>query len=165
MDAHDRYQCALAGDGNNNELDPRTLSAVSASLYSWAVGSARARWSSAGSTKACRTHCHRYAGRAGSLILSRSWPSTILTRSCWRLTSLKGQMMTDGWRQPSAFSPADFMAEFDTTPLAAIIVTDIDSDIGATRTGRWGSSPVWRQKPATRSWCAAPCIRPMMLCA
>ena len=41
----------------------------------------------------------------------------------------QGQMMTDGWRQPSAFSPEQFLAEFETTALAGIIITDIDSDI------------------------------------
>lgn len=41
----------------------------------------------------------------------------------------EGQMMTDGWRSYSAFSPETFLEAFDTTPLAGVIVTDIDSDI------------------------------------
>ncbi|WP_299848853.1 1-(5-phosphoribosyl)-5-[(5-phosphoribosylamino)methylideneamino] imidazole-4-carboxamide isomerase [uncultured Roseovarius sp.] len=41
----------------------------------------------------------------------------------------QGEMMTDGWRSPSAFSPETFLDAFETTPLAGVIVTDIDSDI------------------------------------
>ncbi|KIC08337.1 1-(5-phosphoribosyl)-5-[(5-phosphoribosylamino)methylideneamino] imidazole-4-carboxamide isomerase [Leisingera sp. ANG-M1] len=41
----------------------------------------------------------------------------------------QGQVMTDGWRQAGAISPQDFIAAFDTAPLAGIIVTDIDSDM------------------------------------
>lgn len=43
----------------------------------------------------------------------------------------QGQMMTHGWREFSAFSPETFIAEFETVPLAGIIITDIDSDIGS----------------------------------
>ena len=41
----------------------------------------------------------------------------------------QGQVMTDGWRQSGAISPEDFIAAFDTSPLAGILVTDIDSDM------------------------------------
>lgn len=41
----------------------------------------------------------------------------------------QGQLMTNGWRDTAAITPADFMAAFDDDPLAAFIVTDIDSDI------------------------------------
>ncbi|WP_291731627.1 1-(5-phosphoribosyl)-5-[(5-phosphoribosylamino)methylideneamino] imidazole-4-carboxamide isomerase [Leisingera sp. F5] len=41
----------------------------------------------------------------------------------------QGQVMTDGWRQSGAISPEDFIAAFDSAPLAGIIVTDIDSDM------------------------------------
>lgn len=41
----------------------------------------------------------------------------------------QGQVMTDGWRQSGAITPEDFIAAFDTLPLAGIIVTDIDSDM------------------------------------
>ncbi len=43
----------------------------------------------------------------------------------------QGQMMTDGWRSASAFSPETFVAAFEHTPLAGVIVTDIDADIDA----------------------------------
>lgn len=41
----------------------------------------------------------------------------------------EGQVMTDGWRKAGAISPEDFIAAFDDTPLAGILVTDIDSDM------------------------------------
>lgn len=41
----------------------------------------------------------------------------------------QGQVMTDGWRSPSAFTPDHFIRQFEDDPLAAIIVTDIDADI------------------------------------
>ncbi|WP_417472034.1 HisA/HisF-related TIM barrel protein [Leisingera sp.] len=41
----------------------------------------------------------------------------------------QGQVMTDGWRQAGAISPEDFIAAFDSAPLAGILVTDIDSDM------------------------------------
>lgn len=41
----------------------------------------------------------------------------------------QGQMMTDGWRQASSFSPKTFIQAFDDVPLAGVIVTDIDADI------------------------------------
>ncbi|MGR3759636.1 1-(5-phosphoribosyl)-5-[(5-phosphoribosylamino)methylideneamino]imidazole-4-carboxamide isomerase [Roseobacteraceae bacterium NS-SX3] len=44
----------------------------------------------------------------------------------------KGQVMTDGWRQSGAFSPEGYIEAFQDTPLAAIIVTDIDSDVADT---------------------------------
>ncbi|WP_071672768.1 1-(5-phosphoribosyl)-5-[(5-phosphoribosylamino)methylideneamino]imidazole-4-carboxamide isomerase [Nioella nitratireducens] len=41
----------------------------------------------------------------------------------------KGGLMSDGWRSTAAITPADFIAAFDEDPLAAILITDIDSDI------------------------------------
>ncbi|MGB0505268.1 MAG: HisA/HisF-related TIM barrel protein [Pikeienuella sp.] len=41
----------------------------------------------------------------------------------------QGQVMTDGWRTPSAFTPDNFLQQFEADPLAAIIVSDIDADI------------------------------------
>jgi phosphoribosylformimino-5-aminoimidazole carboxamide ribotide isomerase len=40
-----------------------------------------------------------------------------------------GQVMTHGWREASAFSPASFLEAFADSPLAGVIVTDIDADI------------------------------------
>lgn len=41
----------------------------------------------------------------------------------------QGQVMTEGWRSQSAFTPEAFIAAFSDTPFAAILVTDIDSDM------------------------------------
>ncbi len=42
----------------------------------------------------------------------------------------QGQVMVDGWRSASAFTPEGFIEGFADLPLAGFIVTDIDSDIG-----------------------------------
>ncbi|MGB3178979.1 MAG: 1-(5-phosphoribosyl)-5-[(5-phosphoribosylamino)methylideneamino] imidazole-4-carboxamide isomerase [Albidovulum sp.] len=41
----------------------------------------------------------------------------------------KGNVMIEGWRQQSAYSPEGFVDAFADTPFAAVIVTDIDADI------------------------------------
>ncbi|MEM6483153.1 MAG: 1-(5-phosphoribosyl)-5-[(5-phosphoribosylamino)methylideneamino] imidazole-4-carboxamide isomerase [Pseudomonadota bacterium] len=41
----------------------------------------------------------------------------------------KGQVMTDGWREASAFVPERVLETFSNEPLSAIIVTDIDADL------------------------------------
>lgn len=50
----------------------------------------------------------------------------------------QGHLMTEGWRTPSAFSPEDFLAEFDRAPLAGVIVTDIDAYIAEAPDGSMG---------------------------
>ncbi|MEP4195372.1 MAG: 1-(5-phosphoribosyl)-5-[(5-phosphoribosylamino)methylideneamino] imidazole-4-carboxamide isomerase [Aliishimia sp.] len=40
-----------------------------------------------------------------------------------------GRVMTDGWRQASAYAPGDFVAAFNDSALAGVVVTDIDSDV------------------------------------
>jgi len=57
--------------------------------------------------------------------LTRHYPDQIvLAVDVWQ-----GQVMTDGWRNASAFAPADFIAAFGDAPFAGIIITDIDSDM------------------------------------
>lgn len=41
----------------------------------------------------------------------------------------QGQVMTEGWRSSSAFTPEGFVDAFGDTPFAGIVVTDIDSDM------------------------------------
>lgn len=41
----------------------------------------------------------------------------------------KGRVMSDGWRSASTFDPEAFLHMFESDPLAAIIVTDIDADL------------------------------------
>ena len=42
----------------------------------------------------------------------------------------EGLVVSDGWRQKSAFTPSAFLKAFDNDPFAAIIVTDIYADMG-----------------------------------
>jgi len=42
----------------------------------------------------------------------------------------EGVVVSDGWRQKSAFTPSAFLKAFENDPLAAIIITDIDVDLG-----------------------------------
>ncbi|MCL6283117.1 1-(5-phosphoribosyl)-5-[(5-phosphoribosylamino)methylideneamino] imidazole-4-carboxamide isomerase [Ruegeria sp. 2012CJ41-6] len=57
--------------------------------------------------------------------MAKRYPDQIvLSVDVWR-----GQVMTEGWRSTSAFTPESFIEAFDGVPLAAIIVTDIDSDM------------------------------------
>lgn len=44
----------------------------------------------------------------------------------------QGSVMSDGWRKPSAITPEDFIRTYERDPLAAIIVTDIDANLGDT---------------------------------
>jgi phosphoribosylformimino-5-aminoimidazole carboxamide ribotide isomerase len=41
----------------------------------------------------------------------------------------KGYVMSDGWRETSAYTPEDFLRQFENDPLAAILVTDIDANL------------------------------------
>ena len=57
--------------------------------------------------------------------IAKLYPDQVIVAvDVWR-----GSVMTHGWQQPSALNPADFVGEFQQTPLAGIIVTDIDSDV------------------------------------
>lgn len=57
--------------------------------------------------------------------LARQHPDQIvLAVDVWR-----GQVMADGWRNASAFTPSGFIEAFGDVPFAGIIITDIDSDM------------------------------------
>lgn len=57
--------------------------------------------------------------------LAKTYPDQIvLSVDVWR-----GRVMTHGWQQSSAFTPAAFIAGYNDAPLAGIVVTDIDSDM------------------------------------
>lgn len=57
--------------------------------------------------------------------LARSFPDQIvLAVDVWQ-----GRVMTEGWRTASAFTPDGFIAAFDGTPLAGVIITDIENDM------------------------------------
>ncbi|NOD62978.1 MULTISPECIES: HisA/HisF-related TIM barrel protein [unclassified Ruegeria] len=57
--------------------------------------------------------------------LAKLYPDQIvLSVDVWQ-----GYVMTDGWRNQSAFTPEAFIDAFEGVPFAAIVVTDIDSDM------------------------------------
>ena len=58
--------------------------------------------------------------------LAKTYPDQIvLSVDVW-----KGHVMIDGWRTQSAYAPEDFIKAYNDAPLAGIVVTDIESDIG-----------------------------------
>lgn len=118
---------ALAGTGNNNDLLEEIIR--SAGIPVQLGGGFRSResverWIDKG---AGRIVIGTLAAQEPDLVkeLAKRYPDQIVLA----IDIYQGQMMTDGWRQASAFSPEAFIAEFETTPLSAIILTDIDSDI------------------------------------
>ena len=58
--------------------------------------------------------------------LARSFPDQIvLSVDVW-----KGKVMMKGWTEASAMSPSAFVRAFNDTPLAGVVITDIDADLG-----------------------------------
>ncbi len=57
---------------------------------------------------------------------ARKYPDQIVVA----VDVMDGWIMTDGWKTQSAIRPEDFLKAFDGIPLAAVLFTDIDSDIG-----------------------------------
>lgn len=76
--------------------------------------------------------------------LANAYPDQIvLAVDIWQ-----GGLMTEGWRTKAALEPEALMKAYEDTPLAAVIITDIDSDIedqdaqlglisGIADAGRW----------------------------
>lgn len=57
--------------------------------------------------------------------LARRYPDQIvLSVDVWM-----GQVMVDGWRTPTAYSPTSYISLFDDAPFAAVAITDIESDV------------------------------------
>jgi len=118
---------ALIGDGDNNDLSEEIIRSVGIPVQMG--GGFRSR-------EAVERWIDKGVGRVVIGTLASQDPDLVKELAKWypdqivlAIDIFQGQMMTDGWRQPSAFSPATFMAEFDNTPLAGIILTDIDADI------------------------------------
>ena len=77
----------------------------------------------------CRASRDRYAGRAGIPILVKELAKLYPDQIVLAVDVWQGQVMTEGWRSQSAFTPEAFIEAFEGTPFAAILVTDIDSDM------------------------------------
>ena len=48
---------------------------------------------------------------------------------CLAVDVWEGKLMVQGWREPAAIAPADFIRAFAEDPLAAVIITDIDAKL------------------------------------
>ncbi len=119
---------ALAGDGDNNALSEEIIRTVGIPVQFGGGFRSREsveRWIDKG---VGRVVIGTMAAQDPDAVkaMAKHHPDQIVLA----VDIYQGQMMTDGWRQPSAFSPEAFISEFDNAPLAGIIVTDIDSDIG-----------------------------------
>jgi len=118
---------ALAGEGDNNDLSEEIIRSVGIPVQMG--GGFRSR-------EAVERWIDKGVGRVVIGTLASQDPDLVKELAKWypdqivlAIDIFQGQMMTDGWRQPSAFSPETFVAEFDSAPLAGIILTDIDADI------------------------------------
>ncbi len=118
---------ALLGDGDNDALIEEIIRAARIPVQLGGGFRARERvehWIDRG---AGRIVIGTMAAHDPDLVkeLAKRHPDQIVLA----IDIFQGQMMTDGWRSYSAFSPETFLEAFETTPLAGVIVTDIDSDI------------------------------------
>ena len=118
---------ALMGDGDNDDLIEEIVRAARIPVQLGGGFRARERvehWIDRG---AGRVVIGTMAAHDPDLVkeLAKRHPDQIVLA----IDIFQGQMMTDGWRSYSAFSPETFLEAFDTTPLAGVIVTDIDADI------------------------------------
>lgn len=121
---------ALAGDGDNNALLEEIIRAAGIPVQLGGGFRSRetvSRWIDKG---AGRIVVGTMAAQDPDLVkeLAKLHPDQIVLA----VDIFEGRMMTDGWRHASAISPEAFIAEFHDAPLAGIIVTDIDADIGDT---------------------------------
>lgn len=118
---------AVAGTGNNDALIAEIIRRTPASVQ--LAGGFRSRervahWIDRG---AARVVLGTLPARDPETVklLAREFPDQIvLALDVWR-----GQLMTDGWTNPAAITPEAFLASFAGDPLAAVLITDIDSDI------------------------------------
>jgi phosphoribosylformimino-5-aminoimidazole carboxamide ribotide isomerase len=118
---------AVAGEGDNADLIRDLI--LNAGIPVQVAGGCRtearvASWIDAG---AGRVVVSTLATRDPDTVkaLTRRYPDQIVL--C--VDIFEGRVMSDGWRQPSAYSPKDIISAFNDCALAAVIVTDIDSDV------------------------------------
>ncbi|MEM7319069.1 MAG: 1-(5-phosphoribosyl)-5-[(5-phosphoribosylamino)methylideneamino] imidazole-4-carboxamide isomerase [Pseudomonadota bacterium] len=118
---------AVAGDGSNDDLIEEIIRTVGIPVQ--LGGGMRTRdsvehWIDLG---AARVVMGTLAAQDPLLVkeLAKFHPDQIvLTVDVWQ-----GKVMTDGWRTKTAFSPEAFLDEYADAPLAAIVITDINSDV------------------------------------
>ncbi|PCH74180.1 MAG: 1-(5-phosphoribosyl)-5-((5-phosphoribosylamino)methylideneamino)imidazole-4-carboxamide isomerase [Rhodobacteraceae bacterium] len=118
---------AIEGHGDNAELVEQIIRSVGIPVQLGGGMRSRdavERWIDKG---AARIVIGTLAAREPELVreLAALHPDQIvLAVDVWQ-----GQVMTDGWRSVSAFTPQGFIDAFGDAPFAGIIITDIDSDV------------------------------------
>ncbi len=118
---------AVQGDGANKSIVEEIIRTVGIPVQ--LGGGMRSReqiehWIDRG---AGRVTVGTLAARDPSLVaeLAKQHPDQIvLAVDVWQ-----GQVMTEGWRKSGAFAPDTYIDAFEDAPFAAIIITDIDSDM------------------------------------
>ncbi|MFV2002483.1 MAG: HisA/HisF-related TIM barrel protein [Paracoccaceae bacterium] len=121
---------AISGTGNNDELVAEIIRVAGISVQLAGGFRTLERIESWLEKGAGRVVIGTLAARDPALVrrLARLYPDQIvLAVDVWQ-----GHVMTEGWKSSSAFEPAAFIAEFSDCALAAVLVTDIDSDVAET---------------------------------
>jgi len=118
---------AVAGDGNNDVLIEEIIRTAPLSVQLGGGFRTRDRvehWIDAG---VGRVVIGTLAALDHELVmeLAQRYPDQIVLA----VDIYQGQVMTDGWRNPGAWAPEDYVKAYDNVPLAGVIVTDIDADI------------------------------------
>lgn len=127
---------AVAGEGNNDDLIAQMVQSAGTSLQ--LGGGFRTR-------QRIEEWIDKGAGRVVVGTLAVQDPTTVQDLAMrypdqivLAVDIYQGKLMTEGWRNAGAMDPADFVRAYDNAPLAGIVVTDIDSDIGDLPEGHLG---------------------------
>ncbi|SFM27778.1 HisA/HisF-related TIM barrel protein [Shimia aestuarii] len=119
---------AVAGEGNNDDLVAQIVQSASTSVQLGGGFRTRQRiedWIDRG---VARVVISTLAVQDPALVqeMAVRYPDQIVLA----VDIYQGKLMTEGWRQTGAMDPADFVRAYEGVPLAGVIVTDIDADIG-----------------------------------
>lgn len=118
---------AVAGNGSNAELVEQIIRSVHMPLQ--LGGGMRSReavehWIDKGAARVVIGTLATMNPRLVAELAGRYPDQIVLSVDIWR-----GHVMADGWRSSTAYTPEAFLDMFSDAPLAAIVVTDIDSDL------------------------------------
>lgn len=119
---------ALFGDGANDELIEEIIRTAGASVQVGGGIRSRERIESWIDKGAGRVVVGTLAVQDSNLVkeLANRYPDQIVVS----IDVFEGKLMTDGWRNSGALEPQDVVKAYDDVPLAGVLVTDIDADIG-----------------------------------
>ncbi len=118
---------AVAGDGDNSDLIEQIIRAAGIPVQ--IGGGFRSR-------EGIEAWIDKGAGRIVLGTLASHDPDLVMALAklhpdqiVMAVDVFEGSVMTEGWRTKSAFDPETYLAAFEETPLAGIIITDIDADM------------------------------------